>query len=158
MNRSSEAWIGFGSNLGDRRAAIDDALDRLSNHPEIDIVERSSIRETDPVGVDSTHGPYLNGVVQIRTPLSPRELLDVCHGIESAMGRERRTGEILPRRIDLDVLLVGGEVCNEPDLVVPHPGTAVRYFVLEPLAELAPDLVIPGTERSVSELLRELAT
>jgi 2-amino-4-hydroxy-6-hydroxymethyldihydropteridine diphosphokinase len=155
MNRSSDAWIGFGSNLGDRRAAIEEALQRLGSHPEIDVVACSTIRETAPVGVGPDHGLYLNGVVQIRTTLSPRMLLDACQTIEMDMGRQRQAGEILPRRMDLDLLMVDDHVCAEPNLILPHPEAATRHFVLEPLAELDPDLVIPGTDRSVTDLLRE---
>jgi 2-amino-4-hydroxy-6-hydroxymethyldihydropteridine diphosphokinase len=129
------AFLALGSNLGDRRAHIQAAVDALP-----DVVAVSPIYETDPVGGPSGQGPYLNAVVELDTELSPRELLDWCHRLEEAAGRVR-TERWGPRTLDVDVLLVGDLTVDEPDLVVPHPRMWEREFVLRPLADLAPELV-----------------
>jgi 2-amino-4-hydroxy-6-hydroxymethyldihydropteridine diphosphokinase len=129
------AFLALGSNLGDRRAHLQFAIDSLP-----DVVAVSSIHETAPVGGPEGQGPYLNAVVQLDTELSPRELLDWCRRLEDAAGRVR-TERWGPRPLDVDVLLVGDLVVDEPDLVVPHPRMWERDFVLMPLKELAPDLV-----------------
>jgi 2-amino-4-hydroxy-6-hydroxymethyldihydropteridine diphosphokinase len=142
------AYIGLGSNLGDREATIEAALAGLPG-----VVGVSRLRETDPVGrVDQP--PFLNGVARLETELAPRELLDTLLALERGLGRERheRWG---PRTIDLDLLLYGTEVVDEPGLTVPHPRLHERRFVLEPLAELDPALVVPGRGR-VDELLSKL--
>jgi 2-amino-4-hydroxy-6-hydroxymethyldihydropteridine diphosphokinase len=124
----------LGSNLGDRRAHLRDAVAGLS-----DVVAVSDVYETDPVG-----GPeqpaYLNCVVELDTTLTPHELLDLAHDLEAKAARVR-TVRWGPRTLDVDVLLVGDLTVDEPDLVVPHPRMFERAFVLVPLHELAPDLV-----------------
>jgi 2-amino-4-hydroxy-6-hydroxymethyldihydropteridine diphosphokinase len=115
-------------------------------------VARSSVRETDPVGF-ADQPKFLNAVAELRTDLSPRELLERLLAIERELGRERaRERRWGPRLIDLDLLLYGGEVIDEPGLTVPHPRLAERRFVLEPLAEIAPGLRLPDG-RAVRELL-----
>lgn len=128
------AFLALGSNLGDRLAFLQAAVDALP-----DVVAVSRVYETDPVGPPG-QGPYLNAVVELDTALSPRELLDWCRRLEEGAGRVRgeRWG---PRTLDVDVLLVGDERVDEPDLVVPHPRLWERAFVLVPLADVAPDLV-----------------
>ncbi len=130
------AFLGLGSNLGDRRAYLRDAVDRLP-----DVVAVSPLYETDPVGGPPGQGAYLNCVVELRTSRSPRELLTVAQAAEAAAQRVRlqRWG---PRTLDVDVLLVGDEEVTEPDLVVPHPRMWTRGFVLVPLGDLAPELVL----------------
>ena len=141
-------YVGLGANLGDREATIRAAVVALPG-----VVSVSSLRETDPVG--KTDQPkFLNGVAALDTSLSPRELLDLLLSIERELGRERRE-RWGPRVIDLDLLLYGDEIVDEPGLNVPHPRLHERRFVLEPLAEIAPGLVIPGRGR-VEELLAEL--
>jgi 2-amino-4-hydroxy-6-hydroxymethyldihydropteridine diphosphokinase len=144
------AYVGLGSNLGDREQNLLAALARFD--AEGWLVRRSSFRETDPVGV--TDQPrFVNAVAELRTGLGPRELLDRLLGIERELGRERaRERRWGPRIIDLDLLLFGDEVIEEPGLTVPHPRLAGRRFVLEPLVELAPDLELPDGRR-VQELL-----
>jgi 2-amino-4-hydroxy-6-hydroxymethyldihydropteridine diphosphokinase len=145
------AYVGLGGNIGDRRAYLERALDLLRREPGIDVLAVSSIRETDPVGY--TEQPrFLNAVAAVDTELGPRELLERLLAVERALGRERSGTRFGPRTIDLDLLLYGDEVVEEPGLTVPHPRLAERRFVLEPLVELAPDLVLPDGRR-VGELL-----
>jgi 2-amino-4-hydroxy-6-hydroxymethyldihydropteridine diphosphokinase len=130
------AFLALGSNLGDRRQYLQDAVRRLP-----DVVAVSHVYETDPMGGPPGQGAYLNCVVELRTSRSPRELLGAAQAAEAAAERVRveRWG---PRTLDVDVLLVGDEKVDEPDLVVPHPRMWERGFVLVPLADLAPELVV----------------
>ena len=129
------SFLGLGANLGDREAALREAVAALP-----DVVAVSPVYETDPIDSPEGSPPYLNAVVELRSELGPRELLQVAGRVEAALGRVR-TGPNAPRTLDVDVLLVGDEVVDEPDLVVPHPRMRERRFVLAPLADLAPDLV-----------------
>ncbi len=137
------AYVALGSNLGDRAAHLEAAIAALRATPGIEVIALSSVRETEPVG-GPPQGPYLNAVVALRTELAPRALLERLLEIEAAQGRERGPERNAPRTLDLDLLLYGDEKIDEPDLVVPHPRMHERAFVLEPLAELAPDLVPHG--------------
>ncbi|HEY5699656.1 MAG TPA: 2-amino-4-hydroxy-6-hydroxymethyldihydropteridine diphosphokinase [Acidimicrobiales bacterium] len=130
----TRAFLGLGSNLGDRRALLRTAVDALP-----DVVAVSPLYETDPVG-GPDQGAFLNLVVELSTERSARELLAVCAEREAAAERVRveRWG---PRTLDVDVLWVDGETVDEPDLVVPHPRMWERRFILAPLRDLAPDLV-----------------
>jgi 2-amino-4-hydroxy-6-hydroxymethyldihydropteridine diphosphokinase len=132
----ARAFLGLGSNLGDRDARLAAALDRLL---AVGLVRASPTYETDPVG-GPEQGAYLNVVAELDTDLSPRQLLAVCGRLERAAERVRqeRWG---PRTLDVDVLWVDGVSVDEPDLVVPHPRMWERRFVLAPLRDLAPDLV-----------------
>jgi 2-amino-4-hydroxy-6-hydroxymethyldihydropteridine diphosphokinase len=132
------AFIGLGSNLGDRRAFLAAAVDGLRGGG--DVVAVSPLYETEPVGGPAGQGPFLNVVVELSTEDSPRRLLERCRALESAAGRVRdeRWG---PRTLDADVLLVEGTEVHERDLTVPHPRLWERRFVVQPLADLAPDLV-----------------
>ena len=142
------AYVGLGSNLGDREATIRRAIAALPG-----VLAVSELRETDPVGV--TEQPaFLNGAAALDTELSPRDVLDTLLAIERQLGRERRE-RWGPRTIDLDLLLYGGETVDEPGLTVPHPRLHERRFALEPLADLDPELVVPGRGR-VADLLAEL--
>jgi 2-amino-4-hydroxy-6-hydroxymethyldihydropteridine diphosphokinase len=125
------AYLGLGSNLGDRRAHLRGAVAAIP-----DVVAVSPVYETDPVGGPPGQSPYLNLVVALETDLSPRELLELAGSLEEGAGRVRgeRDG---PRTLDVDVLLVGHLTVDEPDLVVPHPRMWERRFVLAPLADLA---------------------
>ncbi len=135
------AFIGLGSNLGDRRAFLRDAVARLGEAG--DVVAVSPLYETEPVGGPEGQGPYLNLVVELRTADTPHRLLARCRAVEDAAGRVR-TVRWGPRTLDADVLWVEGWVVDEADLVVPHPRLWERRFVLQPLADLAPDLVGAG--------------
>jgi 2-amino-4-hydroxy-6-hydroxymethyldihydropteridine diphosphokinase len=144
----TRAYVGLGANLGDREATIRAAVAALPG-----VLAVSSLRETEPVGV--TDQPrFLNGVAALETELSARDLLDTLLAVERRLGRERRE-RWGPRTIDLDLLLFGEEAIDEPGLTVPHPRLHERRFALEPLAEIAPDALIPGRGR-VANLLAEL--
>jgi 2-amino-4-hydroxy-6-hydroxymethyldihydropteridine diphosphokinase len=140
------AYIGLGGNLGDRRSHLERALELLDEDADIRVAGVSTFRETDPVGyVDQPR--FLNAVAALETALPARELLERLLAVERALGRERTGPRYGPRTIDLDLLLYGDEEIDEPGLVVPHPRLAERRFVLEPLFELAPDLVLPDGRR-----------
>jgi 2-amino-4-hydroxy-6-hydroxymethyldihydropteridine diphosphokinase len=153
----TSALIGLGSNLGDRAANLDAAARRLRASPGIRGLRVSRAIETEPVG-DSTcgplGGPYLNAVAEVLTDLDPRALLDLCLSIEGDLGRTRPYPGA-PRTIDMDILLYGDRVIDEAGLVVPHPRMLDRRFVLEPLAEIAPDRRHPITLRTVLEHWKE---
>lgn len=147
------AWIALGSNLGDRRQSIENALAALSESG-IAIDRVSTLRETDPVGGPAGQGAYLNGVAQATCSMSARVLLDTLHAIESMLGRVRAEKDG-PRTIDLDLIALADEVIDEPNLIVPHPRLVDREFVLEPLAEIAPSWRHPVFGRMASELLTD---
>lgn len=136
------AFLALGSNLGDRWAHLRRAVAGLPG-----VVAVSPVYETDPVGGPPGQGPYLNAVVELATDLTPRGLLELAKRLEAEAGRTpgERWG---PRPLDVDVLLVGDLVVDEPDLQVPHPRWRRRPFVTVPLADLAPDLVAPPVDRS----------
>ena len=144
----TRAYIGLGSNLGDREATMRAAVAALPG-----VLAVSTLRETEPVGV-TDQPAFLNGAAAVETELTPRELLETLLAIERALGRERRE-RWGPRTIDLDLLLYGAETVDEPGLTVPHPHLHERRFALEPLAELDPELEIPGRGR-IRDLLAEL--
>jgi 2-amino-4-hydroxy-6-hydroxymethyldihydropteridine diphosphokinase len=149
----ARAYVGLGANLGPREVTILRAVELLGATEGIEVLELSQLRETEPVGV--TEQPsFLNGAVALETTLSPRELLDVLLSVERELGRVRgeRWG---PRTIDLDLLAYDGETVDEPGLRVPHPRLHERRFALEPLADLEPELEIPGLG-NVSDALAKL--
>jgi len=149
------AFVGIGSNLGEPESQIAVALEQLAAEDGIEVVAVSTLRETEPVGY-LDQPSFLNGAAQLETALPPRELLERLLEIESRLGRVRGAGPRFgPRTIDLDLLLYGDETIDEPGLTVPHPRLWERRFVLEPLAELAPGLDIPGLG-PVQALLAEL--
>jgi 2-amino-4-hydroxy-6-hydroxymethyldihydropteridine diphosphokinase len=142
------AYLGLGSNLGDRVQLLTDAVRLLRAHPGIRVTAVSPVYDTVPIGVTGQPN-YLNLVVAITTELPPEGLLDACQGIENALGRVRgvRWGA---RTIDLDILCYGERVSDDPKVTLPHPRLTQRAFALVPLAVLAPDLRIAG--RTVREL------
>ena len=131
------AFVALGSNLGDRRRHLRRAVAGLPG-----VVAVSPVYETEPVGGPDDQPPYLNAVVELDTDLGPRDLLEVGRRLEAAAGRVR-SGRWGPRTLDVDVLLVGDLVVDEPDLQVPHPRLWDRAFVLVPLHDLAPDVAGP---------------
>jgi 2-amino-4-hydroxy-6-hydroxymethyldihydropteridine diphosphokinase len=142
----ARAYVGLGSNLGERRALLDEALRRLGDHPAVEVVAVSSFRETDPVGVVD-QPRFLNAAAALETSLAPRELLDLLLAVERDLGRDRSAGRWGPRTVDLDLLLAEDTVLDEPGLTVPHPRLHERRFVLEPLLELDPGLALPDGTR-----------
>jgi 2-amino-4-hydroxy-6-hydroxymethyldihydropteridine diphosphokinase len=152
---TTTAYIGLGANLGEREVMIRRALDALAAGEGLRLVGVSELRETDPVGYED-QPRFLNGVAAVETTVSARDLLSRLLEIECELGRDRASSERWgPRTIDLDLLLYGDRVVDEPGLRVPHPRLHERRFVLEPLAELSPGLVVPG-RGPVSDLLAEL--
>ena len=148
----TRAYVGLGANLGDRAGTIRRAVELLGAESGIEVVAVSTLRETDPVGY-ADQPAFLNGAAALETELSPRELLERLLAVELALGRVRGDGPRYgPRAIDLDLLLYGNEVVDEPGLTVPHPRLAERRFALEPLHELDPDLSLPDG-RAVQNLL-----
>jgi 2-amino-4-hydroxy-6-hydroxymethyldihydropteridine diphosphokinase len=148
----TRAYVGLGANLGDRERTIRAAVDALAGEEGIELVAVSTLRETEPVGVGD-QPRFLNGVAELDTSLAARDLLDGLLAVEERFGRVRVPGEHGPRTLDLDLLLYGDEAIDERGLTVPHPRLHERRFVLEPLAELAPGLVVPG-RGDVESLLR----
>ncbi len=139
----ARVYIGLGANLGDRDETIRRALERLAAEDGFELVAVSSLRETDPVGYED-QPRFVNGVAALETALPPRDVLDRLLAVERELGRTRDGPRYGPRTIDLDLLLYGDRIVDEPGLAVPHPRMTERRFVLEPLAELDPQLVVPG--------------
>ena len=150
----TRAYVGLGANLGAREEILRHAIALLGEREEVEVVAVSTLRETEPVGL-VRQPRFLNGAVALQTTLDPRQLLTALLAIEQELGRVRDSKRWGPRTVDLDLLVYGDEVVEEPGLRVPHPRLAERRFALEPLAELDPALVIPGRGR-VSELLAAL--
>ena len=150
-----KAFIGLGSNLGEREAMIRLALDDLARMPETLLVRASSLYDTEPVG-EVEQPNFLNAVAQIDTELTPRQLLWNLMLIEKRLGRVRTQQRWGPRAIDLDLLLYGSVIIDEPDLQIPHPELTRRSFVLVPLMELDPLLVHPVTGETLLTALSRL--
>jgi 2-amino-4-hydroxy-6-hydroxymethyldihydropteridine diphosphokinase len=148
----SRAFLSLGSNLGDRLGYLRAALEALKRGPQMKLLGTSKVYETVPVEVEDEQPYYLNCVAELECEVPAIELLRYCQDVEGALGRELK-GEKAPRTVDIDVLLFGDEVIEEPPLGVPHRGVA-RAFNLKGLADLDPDLHIPGRGR-VGELLAE---
>jgi 2-amino-4-hydroxy-6-hydroxymethyldihydropteridine diphosphokinase len=146
------AYIALGANLGDRRGNIGQALELLRATPGLGVTRVSSLREYAAVGGPPASPPFLNAAAEVQTTLSPRDLLARLLEIEQQLGRQRRE-KWGPRLIDLDLLLYGEQVIDQAELTIPHPRMHERRFVLEPLAEIAPQVVHPVHRRSIRDLL-----
>ena len=154
-SQSITAYVGLGSNLGDRAAHLADAVERLRRTPAVRVTALSSLLENLAIGGPAGSPPFLNAVVELRTTLSPHALLQAMQAIEADLGRVRheRWG---PRTIDLDLLLFGDRTIESTDLTVPHPLMHARRFVLQPLAEIAPTAFHPSSRTTVAALLERL--
>jgi len=146
-------YIGIGSNLGDREDNCERAIKLLIDN-EITVTKRSSMAETEPWGVKE-QPDFINMAVEIKTGLTPEELLSLLKNIEVDVGR-LPTSHWGPRIIDLDILFYDDVVMDTPELQIPHPGISEREFVLKPLAEIAPDKMHPVLKKSIKELLSEI--
>jgi 2-amino-4-hydroxy-6-hydroxymethyldihydropteridine diphosphokinase len=143
LHRVTSAFVGLGANLGDREAMLRRAIDLLAAEPGVELRGVSTFRETEPVGyLDQPR--FVNAAVELETDLSPQDLLTRLLEVERRLGRVRGGPRFGPRTIDLDLLLYGAETIDAPGLAVPHPRLHERRFALEPLAELDPDLELPG--------------
>ena len=147
-------YLGLGSNLGDRQATLDAAVSALA--PSVRLLHRSAIYETAPWGY-TDQPAFLNQVLEAETDFEPKDLLALLKATEKQLGRQTRFRNG-PREIDIDILLIDDLVLNEDRLRVPHPGLHERAFILTPLADVAPDLIIPGQKQTVKDLLATLDT
>ncbi|MEX1248743.1 MAG: 2-amino-4-hydroxy-6-hydroxymethyldihydropteridine diphosphokinase [Anaerolineales bacterium] len=145
-------YLGLGSNLGDRKAALDSALANLA--PQVRMLQRSPIYETAPWGY-TDQPDFLNQVVEAETELPPKEVLALLKATEKQLGRQPRIRNG-PREIDIDILLYDDLVLDEPGLHLPHPNLHERAFVVAPLADIAPELVVPGQVQTIRELSASL--
>lgn len=143
--------MGLGSNLGDREAQLNRAIARIQENSSITALRQSPVFETEPWGF-ADQPEFLNQVIEINTEMRPQDLLEFLQQVEAMLGRERRE-HWQARSIDLDLLIFEDQIINSGQLILPHPELANRRFVLEPLAELAPELRVPKINRTVSELL-----
>ena len=151
------AYIGFGANLGDRENAFHAANRALAALPGISVTARSRLYETEPVGLSDPGPLFLNAVIEVKTDLSPTDVMDALRKIELDLGKAPDHQSDQSRAIDLDLLLYGNRTVQENGLTVPHPRMHTRAFVLVPLAELAPDMAVPLLDRSVRDLLLGLS-
>jgi 2-amino-4-hydroxy-6-hydroxymethyldihydropteridine diphosphokinase len=147
-------FLGLGSNVGDRRSHLQDAVTALPDHG-VEMLASSSVYETEPVGLVLDQRDFYNACLRIETDLDPEPLLDACKAVEHQLGRETGTVRHGPRVIDVDLLLLGDLRYTSARLTLPHPEASSRRFVLVPLLELDPELTLPGGE-SLAEQLEQL--
>ena len=148
----NRAFIGIGSNLGDRKANVFEAIGRIQDLPNTRVLKQSSLYESEPLGDAKTW--FVNAAIEIDTEVSPDELLKRLKAIETAMGRKRVRGKRWGSRIiDLDILFYNNEIVDKRTLKIPHPELHKRRFVLAPLSELAPQMIHPQLTATISELL-----
>lgn len=148
------AGIALGSNTGDRLALLERACDLLSE--TFGALRLSQVYETEPVGCPAGSPPFLNACIEVETTLTPQQILHRCQQIEQELGRQRSGTYGEPRTCDLDLIYVGKQVLATPELTLPHPRAHQRAFVLKPLTDIDPHLVLPGQSNTVSELLAAL--
>lgn len=145
-------YLSLGANIGNRRLNIEKALQQLAEHPHLRLHCISSKKETEPYGLSRQPG-FINCTVRLSTDLSPWDLLRVCQSIENSLGRQRnlRWG---PRSIDIDILFYDDLIIESEELIIPHPGTVSRTYLLNSLNELCPDLFHPLLHRTIQDLLK----
>ena len=155
--RMADVYLGLGSNLGDRLGHLQAAIHAIASLEGTRLVAQSPVYETPPMGPQD-QGAYLNQAAHLRTELNADELLKALQSIELQIGRAERSKRQHwgPREIDIDVLLFGAKVIDEPAMQVPHPGMTERWFVLKPLADLAGEFTHPTWDKSLSQLLEAL--
>lgn len=152
------AFVALGSNLGDRRGHLETAVREIAALPGVSVERVSSFLETEPDGGPAGQPRFLNGALSLTSRIGARELLAELQGIETRHGRDRSTETRNgPRTLDLDLVLFGDERIDEPGLCVPHPRMEERLFVLQPMAEIAPDLVLPGCGLPVRERVLQMS-
>ncbi len=157
---TSESALSLGSNLGDRLGWLQTARDALAALPETRLLASSRVYETEPVEVPEAWraDAFLNAVVVVRTGLTPDAFSDAVHAVEASLGRTRGPERHVPRTVDIDILYVGDLVSDRPVLRLPHPEWARRRFVCAPLADVRPDLILPGQTLPVRAILAALPT
>lgn len=148
------AYLGVGSNLGNRLAFMRGGRDFLCAKAGIELEAASAVYETEPQGGPADSPLFLNAVLAVRTSLSPRELLEACRAVEDEFGRVR-SGTCLPRTLDIDILLYDDRIVDEEDLQIPHPRLHERLFVMIPLYEIAPDCLHPRLHETIGDLIRQ---
>lgn len=154
MTEPVTVYIGIGSNMGDRQAYCEEAVRLISRFQKTSLITVSSLYETAPLE-RADQDWFINCVTAVRTTLSPRELLQACQEVEQFLGRKRSV-RFGPRTIDLDILFYGDQIIHETDLTIPHPQAHERRFVLEPLAEIAPEMEHPVLRKTASQILQEM--
>jgi 2-amino-4-hydroxy-6-hydroxymethyldihydropteridine diphosphokinase len=148
---SRRIFLGLGSNVGDREEYIEQAIFLLEKIKGLKVIKRSTNYECPPEGGAKQQPPFINAAIEIVTTLSPEKLLGVCQDIEATLGREKEV-EWGPRTIDLDILLYGDLIKSDDDLQIPHPLMHERMFVLKPLKEIAPNVMHPVLEKTITQL------
>src|SRR5262245_38839990 len=154
-NSHITAFIGVGANVGDRESNIRCAIEKLGSTQGVKVVHISNLLENPAIGMGDDAPPFLNGVAQIETTFGAHALLQRLLEVERELGRQRRE-KWSPRTIDLDLLLYGDQIISSDELLVPHPLMHERRFVLEPLAQIAPEVVHPTLQMTVGGLLEDL--
>ncbi len=152
QSENRKLGIALGSNIGDRKANIQFAIEALGELKNSAHSLVSSLHETEPVNCPPGSSPFLNAVMEIECNREPHEILSYCQGIEKKLGRPDSRPKNAPRSIDLDLLYLGDLISDSPDLILPHPQLHLRLFVLDPLCEIRPDLILPAQSKTVSEL------
>ena len=148
-------YLSLGSNSGDRIGYVQQAASLIGTTDSVSIVRTSSFYETEPWGMNSDTW-FVNAVVEIKTTLSPQDLLEVCHRIEAQLGRKRTAGMYTDRTIDIDILFYNKDIINEDNLIIPHRYLHLRAFTLVPLLELIPNFEHPVLHKTISQLHNDL--